>query len=137
MLPSTIEAKASELVGATAEKPLDASLWRLITGEIGLQDCTPALRAWYQFGFDDGRKAAQTEIGRLELQLANVCRERDSLYERLTNPGKKLSQMKQRRIDQAVNAEFENGIPTESELVTIMVNACTPVGADPHSGATS
>jgi hypothetical protein len=53
------------LIGASVEGPLDAALWQLQSGKIGLQDLTPALRGWYAVAYDDGRASCQATIERL------------------------------------------------------------------------
>lgn len=53
---------STSLVGAAVEKQLDATLWRLIAGEIGLHDLTPALAGWYTLGYDAGRAAILPQL---------------------------------------------------------------------------
>jgi hypothetical protein len=53
------------LIGASVENQLDAALWRLLNGEIGLQDLTPALRGWYTVAHDDGRASCRATIDKL------------------------------------------------------------------------
>lgn len=82
------------LIGATVEKPLDASLWRMVTGEICLHDLTPALAGFYSVGFEDGRQSLAHELAKAE-------NERDTFYERWANPGKELTEVRLRRAREA------------------------------------
>lgn len=78
-------------IGATVEKALDATLWRLVTGEIGLQDCTSAIVGLYAIGFEHGRQSVLPLLERAQ-------DERDRYYERWQNPGKELTDMRLRRM---------------------------------------
>lgn len=96
------------LVGHTVERQLDAALWRLVTGEIGLQDCTGALVGWYSVGFTHGQESLQPELEQTEA-------ERDTLYERLHH-GKELPDVRLRRMRAAAEDywhEFISGGDSE------------------------
>jgi hypothetical protein len=53
------------LIGSSVESQLEATLWRLQRGEIGLQNLTPALRGWYAVAHDEGRVSRQATIDKL------------------------------------------------------------------------
>ena len=53
---------ATHKVGATVEKALDSALWRLKSGEIRLEDLTPALMGFYSIGHTDGMAVMAHEL---------------------------------------------------------------------------
>lgn len=77
---------AARLIGAPMQKPLDAALWRLVTGEIGLQDLTPGLMGFYTLGHDAGMQAAQSAAQERADALQREC---DMWYFVANNRGKK------------------------------------------------
>lgn len=83
-----------DLVGATVERQLDASLWRLVQGEVGLHDLTPALVGFYSIGFAHGQDSLRPELERAQ-------HDRDTYYERWTNPGQLLTDVRLRRMREA------------------------------------
>lgn len=87
------------LVGHTVEKQLDASLWRLVIGEIGLHDCTPALAGWFSIGFAYGQESMQPKLEQVE-------DERNQLYERLHH-GKDLPDVRLRRMRAAADEYWQ------------------------------
>lgn len=89
----------SLLIGYTVEKQLDAALWRLVQGDIGLHECTPALRGWYSVGHHDGIESCKRTILRLEADV-----ERYYLY--AFNPRDRAELIRQ-RIDDAYLQEEE------------------------------
>lgn len=52
----------SRLIGRAVENELDSTLWRLIVGEIGLHEVTPALAAFWHLGYDAGRASLLPEL---------------------------------------------------------------------------
>ncbi|TFC26996.1 hypothetical protein E3O55_13025 [Cryobacterium sp. MDB1-18-2] len=72
-------AKPATLIGATVEKALDATLWRLKSGELGLEDLTPALAAFYTIGHADG-------MAQMVYRLQQVEADRDRYYQAVFNP---------------------------------------------------
>ncbi|POH67630.1 hypothetical protein C3B61_06975 [Cryobacterium zongtaii] len=74
-------------IGATVEKALNASLWRLRLGEIGLQDLTPALMGFCTLSYDDGYEAGFTAgVASGEIELAQIVADRDRYYRAAFNP---------------------------------------------------
>jgi hypothetical protein len=77
---------------------MDATLWRLISGEIGLRDLTPALAGFYTLGFDAGRASLTTE-------LDQACSDRDRYYNAAFNPrqpikiGPSFAELERRRAE--------------------------------------
>ncbi|TFB46510.1 hypothetical protein [Cryobacterium tagatosivorans] len=66
-------------VGATVEKALDSALWRLKSGEIRLEDLTPALMGFYSIGHTDGMAVMAHE-------LQQCAADRDRFYNAAFNP---------------------------------------------------
>jgi hypothetical protein len=52
------------LIGATVDDHLEATLWRLVAGEIGLHQLTPALAGFWSLAYDQGRASRQAELDR-------------------------------------------------------------------------
>jgi hypothetical protein len=90
----------SALIGASVEKALDATLWQLVTNEIGLHDCTPAILGLYSIGFEHGRQSVLPQLEQAEA-------DRDTYYERWTSPGSKLADVKMRRMRAAAEAYWD------------------------------
>ncbi|MEB0265899.1 hypothetical protein [Cryobacterium sp. 10I5] len=72
-------AKPAALIGATVEKALDATLWRLKSGELRLEQLTPALAAFYTIGHSDG-------MAQMLYRLQQVEADRDRYYRAAFNP---------------------------------------------------
>jgi hypothetical protein len=70
-----------DLIGASVDAELDATLWRLVNGEIAIHDLTPALAAWWHVAHYFGEQSCQKEIRRLNRQL-------DRQYVAMWNPVK-------------------------------------------------
>lgn len=57
----------TRLIGHTVDAELDATLWRLVGGDLTLSDVTFALRDWWAVAAEFGRQTANTDrIERLE-----------------------------------------------------------------------
>ncbi|TFB92774.1 hypothetical protein [Cryobacterium sp. HLT2-28] len=66
-------------IGARVETHLDATLWKLKAGEIGLHDLTPALMGFYSIGHSDG-------IASVAPQLEQALADRDRYYRAAFDP---------------------------------------------------
>lgn len=107
-------------ISPQAQQGLDDMLHQLRTGQIGLWHLPFEIRAFYWAGFADAEVTYKTQLEQLQ-------HEADMFYELWMNPGKKLSQMKQRRIDQAMDAAWNEGkVFTEAEQIVAMVQAAMP-----------
>lgn len=84
------DTNSTGLVGHTVEKQLDGSLWRLVLGELGLQDLTPALRGFYSIGFAHGQESMRRPLDQAEA-------DRDRYYERWQH-GADLPDVRLRRM---------------------------------------
>ncbi|MBF4568779.1 hypothetical protein ITJ57_08340 [Plantibacter sp. VKM Ac-2880] len=99
-----------KLVGASVETELEATLWRLMDGSIAIWQLTPALAAWWHVAYAAG---AQSLGDHLDQAQADA----DRYYELAMNPGKSLSEMKQRRIDEAIaDADRAGALVTERDV---------------------
>lgn len=87
------------LVGHTVERQLDSALWRLVLGDLGLHDLTPALAGFYSLGFAHGQESPSPQIEQAEA-------DRDSLYERLYY-GKDLPDVRLRRMRAAAEEYWQ------------------------------
>jgi hypothetical protein len=76
-------ADARPLIGHTVEKALDAALWRLRTGEIGLEDLTPGLAGFCTLSHDDGFKAGVESVA---IELRQALSDRDRYYQAAFSP---------------------------------------------------
>lgn len=76
---------------------LESVLDMLMQGTLELGHLPPPLRALVMYGYELGRDSLTPE-------LLRVTYERDVLFERFHNPGKKFAPMVQRRLDQAAEA---------------------------------
>jgi hypothetical protein len=104
-------------IGHTVEAQLCAALDALLDGSVGLHELTPSLAGFYTVGHWHGSRSR-------DLELARVADERDALYERLYNPGMRLTEVRQRRIDQAIDAAFEAGsLIDDYAIAAVMVEA--------------
>ncbi|MFC5791915.1 hypothetical protein EDM22_13805 [Agromyces tardus] len=97
---------SADKIGATVEKALDATLWRLITGEIALHELTPALAGFYTIGHAHGVESV------LE-RLRNTEHERDRYYELWTNPGTQLTDIRLRRMREAAEDYWRVFVATD------------------------
>ena len=63
-IPETADMRPiqGDLIGCTVEKPLEAALWRLRLGEIGLEELTPALAGFCTLFHADGFKAGVESV---------------------------------------------------------------------------
>lgn len=89
----------TELVGFTVEKQLDATLWRLVTAELSLHECTPAIRGVYSLGFWDGQDS-------LRARLQDAEDAADRYYEQAFH-GKELADVRLRRMRIAADEYWE------------------------------
>jgi hypothetical protein len=71
---------ASAKIGASVEKPLDAALWKFRLDEIGLDDLTPALAAWYLEGHAAALASVLPELTRAEQTAERANADADRLY---------------------------------------------------------
>ncbi|MFZ4894201.1 hypothetical protein ACL9RL_07105 [Plantibacter sp. Mn2098] len=111
-----------KLIGASVESELEATLWRLMDGTVQLWQLTPALAAWWHFAFAEGSRSLQPALTR-------ALADRDRYYESAMNPGKQLSEMKQRRIDEALDTADQAGaLVTELDVLNVVVAAATAGG---------
>lgn len=101
-----------KLNGHTVETELGALLDRLIVGELGLHELTPALAGLVTYGFECGRGSQDPELADLRRQLARAEHERDLYFARLHNPGRRLHETIQDRLDTAARAIEAQGLPT-------------------------
>lgn len=88
-------------IGASVDAELDATLWRLVGGEIGLSDCTPALQAWWCVAAEAGRQSASRD------EIEQLTRDRDRWYACYANgwtPGEYLRRQTDALWDAAVAA---------------------------------
>ncbi|MGW9167909.1 hypothetical protein [Agromyces sp. NPDC055658] len=102
---------AVQLIGYTVEQQLDGALYRLLSGECGLHDLTPALQGFYASGFWDGQES-------LRARLESAEDARDQLYERI-HGGTDYPELRLRRmraaaedywrefVDSAVDTQIE------------------------------
>ena len=72
-------AKPAGKIGAAVEAQLDATLWKLQAGTIGLHDLTPGLMAFYAIGHSDG-------IASIAPQLEQAICDRDRYYSAAFSP---------------------------------------------------
>ena len=79
--------ESAELIGHTVEKPLDATLWRLRTGTVGLEALTPALRGFCTLSHDDGYAAGFIAgVESTSAELRQAIADRDRYYGAAFNP---------------------------------------------------
>ena len=104
-----------KLNGHTVETELGALLDRLIFGELGLHELTPSIAGFVTYGFDQSRTSRDQEVAALRQQLARAEHERDLYFARLHNPGRRLHETIQSRIDAASLAIESRGLP-QSEV---------------------
>ncbi|MDJ0325115.1 hypothetical protein QMG61_15220 [Cryobacterium sp. PH31-AA6] len=67
-------------IGATVEGPLSAALVRLLADEITLDDCTPALAAWFLEGHRAALASVLPELTRAEQSAEHANADADRLY---------------------------------------------------------
>lgn len=106
---------AGQLLGYTIEQQLSSALHSLILGRLELWQCTPSLAGIYTLAYDAGRTSRDAEISDLRRRLARAEHERDLAYTRLHNPGQRLHETIQDRIDAASLAIESQGLP-QSEV---------------------
>lgn len=103
--------------GWTVAAQLDAHLDRLMRGEVQLWELHPALAAWFIAGFDAGRASLASDIERARDEAARW-------YEIAHNPGRELSDVQQRRIDEALEAAWDaRELHTELDVVRVACGA--------------
>lgn len=107
---------ARHLVGASVAGDLDATLDRVLAGELDLADLHPSLAAWFWAGWNAGRASL---AGRLE-QAEDA---RDQLYEQLYNPGQQYPELVLRRLDEAASRWPEHA--DEADDFEAALNAAT------------
>lgn len=66
--------QSTRLIGHTVDAELDATLWRLVSGDLTLSDLTPALRDWWVVAAEFGRQTANTD------RIDRLTYERDLWY---------------------------------------------------------
>ena len=111
------------LIGASVDTELEATLWRLMDGSIEIWQLTPALAAWWHVAYDSG-------AGSLRQDVAQATSDADRYYELAMNPGKSLSEQKQRRIDIAIaGADRDGTLVSEGDLIRTVTAACENRGA--------
>lgn len=115
-----------KLNGHTVETELGALLDRLIVGSLGLHELTPALAGFITLGFDQGRASRDREVAALRQQLDQALRDRDTYYERLMNPGVKLTELHQRRERQALDLLDQHDQLTEATAFAAVITAHEP-----------
>lgn len=99
-----------KLIGASVETELEATLWKLMDGSISTWQLTPALAAWWHVAYAAGARSLNDELDQAQADA-------DRYYELAMNPGRSLSEMKQRRIDQAIaEADRAGTLVTEGDV---------------------
>lgn len=95
----------SHLVGHTVEKALDATLWRLVLGEIGLHELTPALAGFYHVGHADGvaSQAGLLRQARHDAERMYVLAFNDPIL------AKKVTERMERTFIETIEAEMLGG----------------------------
>lgn len=96
------------LRGSTVEKPLDATLWDLVQGRIGLNDLTPALAGFYTLGHHDGIASCKARIARLE-------QDADRLYVQAFNPADRAKLIRE-RMDNASESYWEQFVQSGGDV---------------------
>lgn len=115
----------TQLIGARVEDQLDRVLWDLVRGDVELHQLTPALAGTYNLGFADGRAS-------LEPALEQARRDAARYYELAYNPGRQLSELRQRRIDEQLETAWRAGeLVTEMDVIETVISAAQPRG--PHA----
>jgi hypothetical protein len=61
-------------IGASVDAELDATLWRLVAGEIELTDCTGAIQDLWAVAAEQGRQLANLD------RIERLTHERDMFY---------------------------------------------------------
>ncbi|WP_068483484.1 hypothetical protein [Pseudoclavibacter helvolus] len=115
-----------KLNGHTVETELGALLDRIIVGSLGLHELTPSIAGFITYGFDQGRTSRDREVAALRQQLARAERDRDTYYERLMNPGVKLTELHQRREQQALDLFDQHDQLTEATAFAAVITAHEP-----------
>lgn len=115
-----------KLNGHTVETELGALLDRLIVGELGLHELTPSIAGFVTYGFDSGRGSRDPELADLRRRLARAERDRDTYFEQLHNPGKKLTELHQRREQQALDLLDQHDQLTEATAFAAVITAHEP-----------
>lgn len=92
----------ASLVGSTVEKALDATLWRLKSGDIRLEELTPALMGFYTLGHADG-------IALMARELQQCAADRDRYYSAAFNPREPITIGKSYADLERVRAEIYSG----------------------------
>lgn len=117
---------AGRLLGHTIEQQLSSALDSLILGRLELWQCTPSLAGFVTLGFDQGRASRDREVDALRQQLARAQHERDLCFERLMNPGVKLTELHERRERQALDLLDQHGQLTEATAFAAVITAHEP-----------
>ncbi|KGJ71901.1 hypothetical protein GY21_18960 [Cryobacterium roopkundense] len=99
-----IPVEPTGLIGCTVEKPLDAALWRLRSGEIGLEDLTPGLAGFCTLSHADGYAAGFTAgVASVAVELRQAISDRDRYYRAAfapmqpIKPGPSYAELEKRR----------------------------------------
>lgn len=103
-------------IGQSVAPQLERVLDDVLAGRVQLWELHPALRGWYLAAWEAGRAS-------LEPALLDAEYERDRLFERLHNPGRKFTDMVSRRIDQA--AAKHEAEPDPVKFYTAVITAAT------------
>lgn len=115
-----------KLNGHTVETELGALLDRIIVGSLGLHELTPSIAGFITLGFDQGRASRDREVAALRQQLDQALRDRDTYFERLMNPGVKLTELHQRRERQALDLLDQHDQLTEATAFAAVITAHEP-----------
>lgn len=107
-------------IGSDGEDVAAASAHGLMTGALELWQLSPGLQQLYALGFHHGRASLQPRLAQAEHEAALA-------YERLHNPGKKFTEMVNRRVSQAAEANASE--PNAWVFYErVLAAACTPRG---------
>lgn len=116
-------------LSSRASAYLEQALDGLLDGTRTLETIPPEVAAIYFAGFAHGQEAGARDLDQVRAALASAEDAANYYFERWNNPDKQLADMKQRRIDDALDARAaELGrMLTGVEIVETAVAACAPI----------
>lgn len=121
----TLRPRLSARASAYLEEALDG----LLAGTRTLETLPAEVAAIYAAGWLHGQEVGARELEQVRAALASAEDAANYYFERWTNPDRQLADMKQRRIDAALDARTdEHGrMLTDAEIVETAVAACAPI----------